>query len=148
MSLDVSLIAREPITKSGTGVFVRQNGATVELTPEQVAERWPDAPPAEVQEFSSNEVYSANITHNMSKMAQEAGIYEALWRPEEEGWKMAADLIEPLEKGLTALRANPIAMKVWNPENGWGSYEGLVDFVENYLVACREYPDTEIEVSR
>ena len=29
--------------------------------------------------------YSANITHNLGKMAEEAGIYKHLWRPEEIG---------------------------------------------------------------
>ena len=29
------------------------------------------------------QVFSANITHNLGKMADEAGIYKALWRPDE-----------------------------------------------------------------
>lgn len=29
------------------------------------------------------ELFSANITHNLSRMAAAAGIYECLWRPEE-----------------------------------------------------------------
>ncbi len=28
-------------------------------------------------------VYDANITHNLGKMAGQAGIYEALWTPQE-----------------------------------------------------------------
>lgn len=30
----------------------------------------------------TEDVYWANITRNLNKMASEAGIYEALWRPE------------------------------------------------------------------
>ena len=30
-----------------------------------------------------DEVYSANITHNLGGMAREGGIYQACWRPEE-----------------------------------------------------------------
>lgn len=30
-------------------------------------------------------LYSRNITHNLGRMAQAAGIYECLWRPEEHG---------------------------------------------------------------
>jgi hypothetical protein len=26
-------------------------------------------------------VYNANITHNLGKMAEKAGLYETLWRP-------------------------------------------------------------------
>lgn len=28
-------------------------------------------------------VFSANITHNLGEMADKAGIYKALWRPED-----------------------------------------------------------------
>ena len=39
------------------------------------------------------EVYGANITHNLGKMAAEAGIYEALWRPYQlkEGYDIPED---------------------------------------------------------
>ena len=33
-------------------------------------------------ETSPHSVFDANITHNLGKMAGEAGIYEALWHPE------------------------------------------------------------------
>ena len=39
------------------------------------------------------EVYSANITHNLNRMAMEAGIYECLWRPDEHGITKAAQII-------------------------------------------------------
>ena len=44
-------------------------------------------------------VYDANITHNLGKMAGEAGIYEALWRPEEIDKTKASEIVELLEKG-------------------------------------------------
>jgi hypothetical protein len=114
------------------------------------------------------EVYGANITHNLNKMAIEAGLYEALWRPyqliggynipeddddaeyafERENKILAKDIISHLEKGLKELKERPEYYKKFNPSNGWGSYEGLVKFTENYLEACREYPETEIEVGR
>ena len=93
-------------------------------------------------------VYSANITHNLGKMAEKAGIYKALWRPEEIGIKKAKDLIPILEAGLEKLKRKPAYFKKLNPKNGWGSYEDLIEFVENYLAACRENPTAKIEVSR
>ena len=36
MSLDVSLYSKTPISKKGTGVFIRENGKTKELTIEEV----------------------------------------------------------------------------------------------------------------
>ena len=94
------------------------------------------------------EVYWANITHNLNTMAKEAGLYEVLWRPDEIGLTKASELIETMEKGLALLRADPERFKAFNPSNGWGSYEGLVEFVEKYLDACKANPDAEIDISR
>lgn len=94
------------------------------------------------------EVYSANITHNLGKMAQEAGIYEHLWRPEEIGIARAGQLILPLEEGLALLKRERAHFEQFNAPNGWGLYEHFVPFVERYLAACRENPDAEISVSR
>jgi len=94
------------------------------------------------------EVYSGNITHNLGKMATEAGIYQHLWRPEELGIKFADDLIEPLTKGLELLKSDPERFKKFDSPNGWGMYIHFVPFVENYLNACKENPEATVEVSR
>lgn len=94
------------------------------------------------------EVYWANITHNLNKMAMEAGIYEALWRPEEIGVTKAVELIEPLTVGLEKLKADPEHYEQFNAPNGWGMYEHFVPFVEKYLEACKENPDADVNVSR
>lgn len=93
-------------------------------------------------------VFSRNITHNLSKMADAAGIYYALWRPDEIGITTAAQLIEPLADGLALLKREPERFKALNPENGWGTYEGLVSMVEEYLCACMKDPDAKVSVSR
>jgi hypothetical protein len=93
-------------------------------------------------------IYNANITHNLNRMAKEAGIYEVLWRPEEVGIVKASELIAPLQEGLARLKANPEHFKTFNPENGWGTYEGLVAFVEEYLNACGMNPDAAVRVWR
>jgi hypothetical protein len=94
------------------------------------------------------EYYSRNITHNLNTMAGEAGIYEALWRPDEIGITKAAQLIEPLKDGLAKLESDPERFEKFNPPNGWGSYEGLVSFVRDYLRACEQTPDAEVYASR
>jgi hypothetical protein len=63
-----------------------------------------------------------------------------LWRHEELNFTRGEQLIEPLQKGLLQLRAEPEHYRRFNPANGWGSYEGLVAFVERLLEACREHP--------
>lgn len=171
MSLDVYLITKEPqIKKATSGIFVRENGQTKEITQEEWNAKNPNSEPVkfEQEETETNKVYSANITHNLNTMADNAGIYEALWRPyklkngcnfsddeyqkemefEESQTIKAKELIEPLRQGLHNLKSEPERFKKFNPENGWGSYDGLVKFVENYLNACYEYPDADVEVSR
>lgn len=66
----------------------------------------------------TKEVFSANITHNLTAMAEAAGIYKHLWRPEELGIAKAAGLVEPLTAGLTRLLAEPDKFKALNPANG------------------------------
>ena len=92
--------------------------------------------------------FEANITHNLGAMADAAGIYKALWHPEEVGINTAADLIEPLEKGLALMRADRQKFEAFNAKNGWGLYENFVPWIERYLAACKEYPTAGVEVSR
>lgn len=94
------------------------------------------------------EIYTDNITHNLNTMAGEAGIYEHLWRPDEIGITKAGELIEPLKVGLALLKSDPERFKAFNPKNGWGTYDGLVGFVVDYLAACEKDPDADIEISR
>jgi len=94
------------------------------------------------------EVYSSNITHNLNKMAEAAGIYEHLWRPEERGISRAKELIEPLTKGLNLLKSNPEQFKKYDSPNGWGLYEHFVPFVERYLEACVSFPSAKVRVWR
>jgi hypothetical protein len=60
----------------------------------------------------------------------------------------ASQLVEQMRMGLTALKADPSRFKALNPENGWGSYDGLVSFVTAYLEACEANPTATVEVSR
>lgn len=93
-------------------------------------------------------VYSRNITHNLGAMAREAGIYEACWRPEEIGITKAAQLIEPLRKGIALMKADRARFEKHNAENGWGLYEDFLPWLEDYLAACEANPDADVQVSR
>lgn len=100
-------------------------------------------------------VYESNITHNLGKMAGEVSLsngmtlYDVLWRPDEqEGLKFARDISELLDEGWNILLSDPEKYKRYNPENGWGSYDGLCNFVYRYRNACWDNPDAELRVSR
>lgn len=149
MSLDVYLTGVTRLKRSGSGIFVRDAGSLREITREEWDERNPGHEPCVVQERDEDcEIYSRNITHNLNAMAEAAGIYKALWRPEEIGVTKAGELVPLLADGLAKLEADPERFKVYNPHNGWGSYGGLVDFVRDYLSACRDNPDADVSVSR
>ena len=88
-----------------------------------------------------------NVTHNLTKRAREAGIYRQLGRPDECGVRVASDLIEPVEKALAAMRAEPSRFLALNPPNGWGSYDGFVAALDGLLEISRQHPTAEVSVS-
>ena len=99
-------------------------------------------------------VYSGNITHNLGHMAaavqvsKDLTLYDILWRPDEHGITHARTIVDYVYTGWKELLRQPEKYKKYNPENGWGSYEGLVDFLRVYHAACMENLDAKIEVSR
>lgn len=149
MSLDVTLVADNIVNLPRTAIFVRKNGILREVTRTEWDELYPGKEPVvAIFPEEDNELYSANITHNLSKMAAKASIYEHLWRPAEIGIERAGQLVKPLRDGLERLRAKPEKFKAFNPANGWGDYEGLVEWIVDYLLACEKYPNARIEISR
>lgn len=93
-------------------------------------------------------LFSANITHNLGEMAEAAGIYSHLWRPEEIGITKSRHLIEPLTAGVARLKSNPERFKALEPENKWGTYARFVPWIETYIEACREHPDADVYACR
>ena len=151
MSLDVYLRSIEPLPHEPENhIYIRENGQTKEITRKEWDERFPNVDPVGVraEEDEEDTLYSANITHNLNSMADDAGIYKALWRPSEIGIELAASLIPILKDGLTLLRADPERFRKLNPSNGWGSYDALVTFVEKYLEACKRHPTSTVHASR
>jgi hypothetical protein len=110
--------------------------------------KWVSYDKGETWEEELEEVFWSNITHNLNEMAAEAGIYKACWRPEEIGATTAKDIIPLLEIGLADLKERPKYFKKFDSPNGWGTYVDFVPWVEEYLNACKEYPDAEINASR
>lgn len=147
MSLDVYLYEGTEYY-AGPKIYVREEGQTKEISLSQWQERYPDQEPILTPPGESGEVFTANITHNLNTMAKEAGIWWHLWRPDETEITHARQLIQPLKRGLQALQDDPAHFRSFNPKNGWGTYEGLISFVSEYLQACKQYPDATVEVSR
>jgi len=100
-------------------------------------------------------VYSRNITHNLAIMASQVMVdennltlYDILWQPEEHGFTHARTIVDYLDEGWNILMSDPEFFKQFDPENGWGSYEGLCDFVYTYRHACWVNMDAELRVSK
>jgi hypothetical protein len=148
MSLDVYLRRGDPREReSEPQIFIRRDGRTVEITRAEWDELYPDREPVVAMlPRDESEVFHANITHNLTRMARECGLYEPLWEPEENGYRYAAQLIEPLRDGLALLFSEPERFRQFNPANGWGNYESLCEFTIGYLAACKEWPDAEVSV--
>ncbi len=100
------------------------------------------------KELQTVQLFTSNITHNLTEMADNAGIYKALWRPEEINAKHAGDIIEIVESGLSKMKESPELYKVFDAPNGWGTYEQFIPWIEEYLEACKKHPKAIIEISR
>lgn len=94
------------------------------------------------------QVFSANVTHNLASMAEQAGLYGPVWRPEKQGLTHARDLIPHLERGITQMELAPDRFRAYSSPNGYGTYDGFLSWLRRYLGACRQHPDARVEVDR
>ena len=163
MSLDLYIISPEPVKKTGTGVYIRENGKTVELkTIEEVKQRFPDTDVSAIEErtIETDEFWHGNITHNLGRMAKEVQLaertkdgsfitlYDILWEGEltmKSKWL----LVSLLSKAVHELDNKPTKYQMFNPENGWGTYEQLLQFTKDFLKAVINAPEgSHIEIDR
>ena len=101
-----------------------------------------------LKDADGNTLFDANITHNLNKMADAAGIYKVLWRPDEIGIETAAEVIPILREGLCKLVSDPAHYKKFDSPNLWGLYGDFVPFCVEVLEACIAHPEAFVEVSR
>lgn len=162
MSLDITIISPEPIKKKSTGIYARIDGQTRELTCEEVLKVFPGMEPWQIieEEIETNEFWSGNITHNLGEMAEDClsfdegsqlyNLYDLLWRDTQVPF--TGDYINAyiahLAYCLYILKNDPEHFKKFNPSNGWGTYEQLVNFVEEFIKALITMPEgSHIEYS-
>ena len=149
MSLDISIKANEPVVKNGTGIFVRENGKTKELTAEEAKERgWESIS----RDFVCEYAWTGNITHNLGKMALNVTpdgkpytLYSLLWGGK---YKSCRDLIGKLHECILYMLMNKEELKKYNPENGWGTYDQLLEFTKEFQMACIDNQDCKIEIDK
>jgi len=77
----------------------------------------------EIDEDGEPEMIDFNITHNLVEMAEQGGIYKCLWRPSENGFNKARDVINPISRALVWMNTCPSDFTKYNASNGWGTYD-------------------------
>ena len=150
MSLDVYLTIDGTLpSPESSGLFIRKNGVTREVSRKEWDEKFPGCGPvALISEQLSLEVFTANDGGEFYWISEWAGIYEVLWEPEESGVERAVQLIEPLKNALTRLRSNPEKFRSMNVlfPGRWDTYCEFVPWVEAYLQACEKWPQAKVSV--
>lgn len=148
MSLDLYVESNTPVQHRSTGVFIRENGETRELTKEEVKEKY--GKDVEENVYSDNTLLHINLTHNLTKMAnlcsykdyvnpktsRDITLYTLLWHPEEilnKDSLITKEYLFRLIDLCDSLELNPDFYKEYNPENGWGSYEQLLSAVKKLI---------------
>lgn len=90
------------------------------------------------------DVYEDNITYNLAPMYYKCididGGLKAL-----NGMK-CRDAIPVLNRAIDDLIENKEEYEKLNPENGWGSYEGLLKSLKSLRIACLENPSGKVEI--
>ena len=135
MSLD--FYVRVP--KEDTRIFLRENGKTFSVIPE---------------DCSFEYLHVGNITHNLGEMARhipvskELKLYNVLWRPEELDLTTTDSILEYVDTGVRYMLKNKKKLEKYNPDNGWGNYDGLLSFAKKVGSACLFNSGCEIEANR
>ena len=163
MSLDITIISPEPIKRKSTGIYARIDGQTRELTKEEAIAHFPDVDPDSIieEEIETDEFWHGNITHNLREMAEDCmsfdeydqcyNLYDLLWRDTQAPFTgdYLNAYIAHLAYCLYILKNDPEHFKKFNPSNGWGTYEQLCNFVEQFIKALVAMPKgSHIEYSR
>ena len=161
MSLDLYIISKTPVLHRGTGVYIRENGETKELsTKQEVLTHFPDMNPDTIEEktYEDNDYFHINITHNLVTMADECKVhgtcnynsdsavvtlYDLMWHPEDNLniTTPNMDYLKDIVICYRKLLEESDYFKKFNPDNGWGTYEQLVKRTKEYINALTSISD-------
>ena len=85
-----------------------------------------------------------NYTYNVSPMYYKAferkGGFRSL-----DGMRVKK-AIPILERAIQRMKDDPKQYKKMNPENGWGDYEGALEYLMDILDGCKKHPKTIIKI--
>lgn len=61
--------------------------------------------------------------------------------------RTARDAVDDLLRAVASMEDQPGTFLAMNPANGWGDYEGALDYLRRLRDACRAYPNATIRIS-
>ena len=96
-------------------------------------------------DFYLDNNFGFNITHNLIPMWQKAGCYEALYLSE---GKLAINILPSIESAICDMALNRKSYKAMDDENGWGTYEQALEFLQCVYELCTKHPTAIIEISK
>lgn len=154
MSLDLYIKSDKPILKTGTGIYIRENGKNRELkTKEEVFRYFGNDTNVEIMTYETNEVWHGNMTHNLGKMAKlikgdKRDLYTLFWRPTEK--IVTKDWVDEVLKCYIYLKDHEDKLKPLEEENRvyenngdsyiWGTFDSLKEFMESLIKCILDLP--------
>lgn len=91
-------------------------------------------------------VYEDNITSNLVRMADAAGLYNAIWQTSDNNGVTTAEQLTPmLRRAIDDMMENPEHYEVYDNKNGWGTYKDFLPWLKKLLSACKEFPEAQIQ---
>jgi hypothetical protein len=60
--------------------------------------------------------------------------------------KTAQECEQSVQDAIERMEADPEKYKQYNPPNGWGTYEGALTILRDFLKTCREYPHAKVRI--
>jgi hypothetical protein len=89
--------------------------------------------------------YTSNVAPMWGKALQAASGPE--WLSDLNGRVVDEDLVATLYAARNHMQNCADEYRAMNPENGWGNYEGALEYLERLLLGCRLHPGAVIYVS-
>lgn len=89
-----------------------------------------------------------NVTYNLTPMFREAGLFPAVHSDLYAA--PCSEVAGVADAALRRLEADPERFRALNPPNGWGNYEGAVEFVRHLRDLCSSWshiPSARLEGS-
>ena len=98
----------------------------------------------EKEKLMLDKIYIGNYTYNVNPMYAKAmgiiGLNEFLQN------QRCSEVIPTLKEGIRNMELYPKVYKKMNPKNGWGDYDGALQFLKDILLNCKTHLDYTIKV--